>query len=51
MCMDILSYCSNSKIREDFAKAMNSFASSGELDNRPLILEILKLREEKARLL
>lgn len=48
---DILDYCSDGKIREDFAKARNSFASSWEFDNRPMVLEILKWEDEKAKLL
>lgn len=48
---DILDYCSDPKVREDFAKAKSSFASYGEFDNRPIVLEILQLKEEKAKVL
>lgn len=48
---DILKYCSDSKIREDFAKAKNSFASNGTFDNRPVVLKILQLQQQKAQIL
>ena len=47
----ILDYCSNSSIRKNFYQVYNSFSSSWKYDNRPLILEILKLKEEKAKIL
>jgi oligopeptidase A len=37
--------------REKILKAYVSRADKGDLDNKPLIMEILKLRKEKARLL
>lgn len=47
----IMKYCSSSKVRSDFEKARNSFASSGKFDNRWVVLDILKFREEKAQIL
>lgn len=49
--LEIMRYCENRKIRKDFLIARTSFASSWDFDNRPLILEILKLRKEKANIL
>lgn len=48
---NIMDYCSDSKLREYFLKARLQFASSWECDNRPIILKILKLKQEKAKLL
>lgn len=47
----ILRYCSDSKIRKDFEVANYTTASSWEFDNRPIVLEILKLKEKKAKIL
>ena len=47
----IMSYCSDTKIREHFYKTKNQFASSGKYDNRQIILDILTLRSQKASLL
>ena len=47
----IMKYCSKSSIRKDFYMARASYASSGKYDNRVWILEILKLRNKKAKLL
>jgi Zn-dependent oligopeptidase len=46
-----MQYCSDTKIRTDFAIANYSFASKGKFDNRENILEILKLRDKQAKLL
>ena len=48
---DILMYCSNPTIRRDFAQAKNAFATQWEFDNRPLILEIIQLKDKKAKLM
>lgn len=48
---DILMYCSDSNIRKDFAQAKNAFATDWEFDNRPLILEIIQLKDKKAKLM
>lgn len=47
----ILKYCSDRSIRETFYKKAFTVASEGKYDNRPLILKILKLRQQKAKLL
>ena len=46
-----LTYLDDRDLRRELWEASNSRATSGELDNRTLILEILKLRRQKARLL
>ena len=46
-----MTYLDNRVVRQQLWEASNSRATSGELDNRPLIFEILRLRREKARLL
>jgi oligopeptidase A len=46
-----LTYLDDRQIRHELWEASNTRATRGELDNRGLILEILKLRREKARLL
>lgn len=47
----IMRYCADESIRETFHKASNSVATQGNHDNRPLALKILKLREQKAKLM
>jgi Zn-dependent oligopeptidase len=47
----IMKYCSSAKVRADFEKANYSTASSGKFDNRKVVLEILKLKREKAKIL
>ena len=44
-------YCSNPKIRKQVAFQREQWASEGKFDNRPLALELLKLNQEKARIL
>jgi oligopeptidase A len=46
-----MTYLDDREIRRQLWEASNSRATRAELDNRPLILEILKLRREKANLL
>ncbi len=46
-----LEYCRERSLREEVYRAYTSRASSGDFDNRPLIVEILRLRREKAGLL
>jgi len=48
---DIMDYCSDSSVRKDFYDASISFASYWEFDNREIVLEILKLKEKKAKIL
>jgi oligopeptidase A len=47
----LLTYLDDRAVREQAYRAYNTRAASGARDNRPLIVEILKLRREKARLL
>jgi len=46
-----MKYCSDSSVRKHFYESRNSFATTGKYNNNPIILEILKLREQKAVLL
>lgn len=46
-----MTYLDDRGIREELWEASNTRATSGSLDNRALIAEILRLRREKARLL
>jgi oligopeptidase A len=46
-----MTYLDHRDIRRQLWEASNSRATSGDLDNRSLIIEILRLRREKARLL
>lgn len=48
---DILTYCSDRKIRKDFYSAKNTTASFWKYDNRENVLNQLKLRQEKAKIL
>ena len=45
-----MTYLGNRALRQELWEASNRRATSGELDNRKLIGEILRLRREKARL-
>lgn len=47
----IMKYCSDSKIRKHFYESRHQFATEGDHNNKPLILEILKLRNRKAEIL
>ncbi len=49
--MPFLKYCTNRTLREELYRAYVTRASSGALDNTPHIHEILKLRQEMAKLL
>ena len=44
-------YCSNPEIRKQVAFQREQWASQGRFDNRPLVLELLKLNQEKAKIL
>jgi len=44
-------YCSNPEIRKQVAFQREQWASQGRFDNRPLALELLKLNQEKAKIL
>lgn len=47
----VMTYLDNRDLRRTLWHAYNSRAASGEFDNRSLVLEILRLRREKALLL
>lgn len=47
----LMTYLEDEGIREQVWRAYDARATSGELDNRPIIARILELRREKARLL
>lgn len=47
----IMRYCANESIREIFHKRSNTVATKDNHNNRPLALRILKLREQKAKLM
>jgi oligopeptidase A len=47
----VMTYLDDASVREQVWRAYNARAASGEHDNRPLIVKILELRKEKARLL
>lgn len=47
----VLTYADDRALRETIWRAFNGRATTGSRDNRPLILQILKLRRDKARLL
>jgi oligopeptidase A len=47
----LMTYLDDGRVREEVWRAYNTRAASGTHDNRPLIVKILELRNEKARLL
>jgi len=47
----IMKYCSSQEIRAHFEKASYTTASTWKFDNREIVLEILKLKDKKAKLL
>ena len=49
--LPFMEHCRNADLREQVYRAFVSRASAGDLDNTPLIAQILKLRQEKAALL
>lgn len=49
--MSILKYCSEGNIRRHFFESRHSFATSGKFNNKPLILETLRLRKRKSEIL
>lgn len=49
--IDILEYSENRSLREEVHKARSNVAFGGQYDNRPVILEIVQLRQKKADLL
>ncbi len=46
-----LTYCKNREVRKTLQKAYSSRAFKGKFDNRALILQIIKLRYQRAKLL
>ena len=51
LLLDILRYCDERQIRQDIYWIREERASKATYNNKPLILELLKLEEEKAKLL
>lgn len=51
MIVPVLTYAKNRELRREMFFAHSSKAFSGELDNKPTILEVVKLRFERANLL
>ena len=47
----VMQYAENDALRQEFWEAANGIARDGGFDNRPLVREILALRDEKAKLL
>jgi len=47
----IMQYCTDRKIRRRFWEENVRIASAGKFDNRPIIIQILALRKEKANLI
>lgn len=47
----IMKYCSNPKTREEFERSRNARCSTWKYDNREIVLNLLKLKDEKAKLL
>jgi oligopeptidase A len=47
----VMTYLDDAEIRERMWRAHNTRATAGELDNRPLLRQVLELRREKASLL
>ena len=48
---DLVSYSHSEKTRKEISKVASSFATTWEFDNRWIVLEILKLKEQKAHIL
>lgn len=51
LLLAVSKYCSNPEIRKQVAFQREQWASQGKFDNRPLVLELLKLNQEKAKIL
>lgn len=47
----LMKYCHSQKVREDINRASYSTASNWKFDNRQNVIEILKLKDEKAKIL
>lgn len=46
-----MTYCPDREVRKLFYDTKNAFASEGKYDNREIILKILKLKDEKAKIM
>ena len=51
MLVAVSKYCSNPEIRKQVAFQREQWASEGKFDNRPLALALLKLNQEKSKIL
>jgi len=49
--MAVIEYAEDRGLREDFYRAFRARGTAGGLDNRPVVEEMLRLRQEQARLL
>ena len=49
--LPIMQYADNRELRETISKALRSVAFGGKYDNRKVVIEIVRLRHEKAKLL
>lgn len=49
--LPFMKYCKNRELRKELSLASSSRAHSGATDNRPLILQIVRLRQQRAELL
>lgn len=49
--MPLVQYADHRSVREEIWRAFGARASSGSSDNRPLLLEIVQLRQERAKIL
>lgn len=49
--IDIFSYCENRSLREEIMRAFSSIAYKGAHDNSQNVLDIVRLRDERAKLL
>lgn len=47
----LMKYCHSQKVREDISRASYTTASNWKYDNRQNVIEILKLKDEKAKIL
>ncbi len=47
----LMKYCHDSKVREDISRSNYTTASNWKYDNRQNVLDILKLKEEKSKIL
>lgn len=48
---EILSHCTNRALREEIARAINTIAYKDQFDNSQIVIDIARLRHEKAQIL